>query len=212
MTRFDAIIVPGGGVRDGGILPPWAANRFDRVVEIHKGEPIVCLSGGTVHRPPPLDSAGRPIFEAVAGARYLMSRGVDPKLIYTETSSYDTIGNALFARLLHTDPRNWKRLLIITSAFHLDRTRQIFRWIFSLAPHSSYELEFEGTPDAGMPAADLAFRRARERASLEAVRDLAPRLRDIVAAHQWLFTEHRAYAAAAFETVPTRDPDLERTY
>ena len=173
---------------------------------------MVCLSGGTVHRPPPLDPAGRPIFEAVAGARYLMSRGVDPKLIYTETSSYDTIGNALFARLLHTDPREWKRLMVITSEFHMERTREIFRWIFSLAPHGGYDVEFEGAPDAGMPDTDLALRRARERAGLEAVRGLESRLRDIAAVHRWLFAEHRAYAATAFDAAPTRDPDLERIY
>ena len=212
MTRPDAIIVPGGGVRDGGILPPWVVNRFDRALELHNSEPIVCLSGGTVHRPPPLDPEGRPIFEAVAGARYLMSRGVDPKLIYTETSSYDTIGNALFARLLHADPRQWKRLLIITSEFHLDRTRQIFRWIFSLTPDRGYELQFDSVHNTGMPDADLTFRQARERASLEAVRALESRLQDIEAVHHWLFTEHKAYAAPAFEAVPTRDPDLERVY
>jgi len=212
VTRFDAIIVPGGGVREGGILPPWVTSRFDRALEVYKGRPIVCLSGGTVHRPPPLDPAGRPMFEAVAGARYLMSRGVDPALIYTETSSYDTIGNALFARLLHTDPREWKRLLIITSAFHLDRTRQIFRWIFSLAPGRGYEMQFESAPDTGMSDTDLAFRQSRERASLEAVRILELQLRSVEAVHQWLFTEHQAYAAAAFDAAPTRDPDLERIY
>lgn len=212
MTRPDALIVPGGGVRQGGVLPPWAANRFDRAIEIHKGEPIVCLSGGTPHRAPPLDAAGRPIFEAVAGARYLMSCGVDPKLIYTETSSYDTIGNALFTRLLHTDTRGWKRLVVITSAFHMDRTRQIFRWIFSLAPERGYELEFDSAPDTGMSDADLAFRQARERASLESVRALEPRLRDMAAVHRWLFTEHLAYAASAFESVPKSDADLERVY
>jgi hypothetical protein len=141
-----------------------------------------------------------------------MSRGVHPDLIYTETSSYDTIGNALFARLLHTDPREWKRLVVITSAFHMDRTREIFRWIFALAPHGGYELEFDSVPDTGMSDADLALRRERERTSLEAARGLEVRLRDIAALHQWLFTEHQAYAASALANARERDADLERVY
>jgi hypothetical protein len=206
----DAIIIPGGGVREDGVLPAWAVKRFDRAMELHAGEPIICLSGGTVHRPPPLDSMGRPVFEAVAGARYLVSRGVDPKLIYIEIASYDTIGNALFARLMHTDPRGWRRLLVITSEFHMDRTREIFRWIFSLAPDCGYELAFESTPDAGMPAADLEFRRAREQASLAALRALAPRFREIACVHEWLFTEHNAYSAHA--APPLGDGQLQRVY
>jgi hypothetical protein len=205
----DAIIIPGGGVREGGVLPQWAVERFDRAIELHAGEPVICLSGGTVHRPPPLDSTGRPVFEAVAGARYLASRGLDPKLIYTEIASYDTIGNALFARLMHTDPRGWRRLLVITSEFHMGRTREIFRWIFSLAPDRGYELAFESTPDAGMPAPDLEFRRAREQASLAALRALAPRFRELAAVHAWLFTEHNAYAAA---WPPLGDGQLQRVY
>ncbi len=210
MSGRDAIIVPGGGVREGGTLPPWAAKRFDRAIELHAGQPIICLSGGTVHRPPPLSSSGHPVLEAIAGARYLVARGIDPKLIYTETASYDTIGNALFARLLHTDPRGWKRLLVITSEFHMQRTCEIFRWIFSLAPECGYELAFESTPDAGMAAADLEFRRAREQASLAALRALAPRFRELAAVHEWLFTEHNAYAAAG--APPSGDRQLQRVY
>jgi hypothetical protein len=210
VSGWDAIIIPGGGVREGGVLPPWSAKRFDRAMELHAGEPILCLSGGTVHRPPPLDAAGRPIFEAVAGARYLVSRGAPPELIYTEIASYDTIANALFARLMHTDPRAWKRLLVITSEFHMERTSEIFRWIFSLPPDSGYRLTFESAPDAGMTAADLNFRRAREKASLAAVRALAPRLRDIAAVHEWLFTKHKAYAAD--QSTPLGDAQLQRVY
>ncbi len=49
--QFDAVIVPGGGVRSGGKLPPWVENRFDRALEIAAGGYIIALSAGTVHRP-----------------------------------------------------------------------------------------------------------------------------------------------------------------
>jgi len=62
--------------------------------------------------------------------------------------SYDTIGNALFTRQMHTDVMNWRRLLILTSKFHMKRSKAIFDWVFSLDPPSTpYQLSFYGTLD-----------------------------------------------------------------
>ncbi len=46
--------------------------------------------------------------------------------IWAETASLDTIGNAYFARVIHTDPAGLRRLLVVNSAFHMPRTRMIF--------------------------------------------------------------------------------------
>src|SRR3954447_13272365 len=78
MDVCDGILVLGGGVREGGGLPPWVVGRFERALEINSTAPIVCLSAGTVHRPPPLNPEGYPIMESVAGAAYLLGRGVPP--------------------------------------------------------------------------------------------------------------------------------------
>ena len=60
--------------------------------------------------------------------------------ILAETCSYDTIGNAFFARTVHTDPRGLRRLLIVNSKFHMPRTEAIFRWVFGAAPDCGYDL------------------------------------------------------------------------
>ena len=125
-SRYDAILVPGGGVGPGGELPLWVRRRLDRAMQIHDREYLITLSAGTTHKPPPLDERGFPIFESIAAARYLVQRGVDAGKILTETSSYDTLGNAYFSRVIHVQPRDFKRLLVITSAFHMARTESIF--------------------------------------------------------------------------------------
>lgn len=193
-VAYDAILIAGGGVRDGGELPPWIRRRFDRAMELHSGEHLIALSGGTVHRPPPLDSAGFPILESIAGARYLMKRGVLASKILVETSSYDTIGNALFARLIHTDPRGFRRILMITSEFHMERTVEIFRWVFAASPDHGYDLHFEATENTGIAAADLEARRPQEQSRISDLQPLKERLRTLPDIHQWLFTEHAAYA------------------
>ena len=57
MPDFDAIAIPGGGVRAGGELPPWVTPRLDRALAIARSAYSMPLSGGTPHRIPPWTSA-----------------------------------------------------------------------------------------------------------------------------------------------------------
>jgi hypothetical protein len=191
---FDAIAILGGGVRPGGELPPWAQARFDRALERASGEVFLCLSAGTTHRPPPLED-GYPIAESVAGARYLIQRGIMPGRIRIEALSLDTIGNAYFAKLLHIDPAGWTRLLVVTSEFHMPRARAIFEWIFGFET-GRYYLAFDASPDAGMSEAALALRRDKEQRALESLETLKQSIRSLPQLHEWIFREHAAYSAA----------------
>jgi hypothetical protein len=193
MSNYDAILVPGGGVREGGRLPLWVRRRLDLAIQLIGGASIVTLSAGTTHRPPPLDEAGFPIFESVTAARYLIDAGVPPDRVLVETHSYDTIGNAFFSRVIHIDPRGMRRLLVITSDFHLARTQTVFNWVYRLTPALPYELGFRSVPDDGMDQSVLTERQAKERKSLEELTALAQRLTTLPDFHRWLFTEHDAY-------------------
>jgi hypothetical protein len=196
LSAYDAIVIPGGGVRDDGVLPAWVIARFDRAIELAADAWLMPLSAGTPYRPPPLDERGFPIFEARAGAEYLESRGVDPRRILIEESSYDTIGNAYFSRVVHIVPRGFRRVLVITSAFHMPRTEAVFRWVYSL-DSGCCSVDFESVPDVGIDAGALAARIAKERTSLETFGEVRARIGTLAELHRWLFTEHAAYRAGA---------------
>ncbi len=154
------------------------------------------LSGMTVHKAPPLDQRGRPIAEAAAAAHYMIQHGAPPEKIFQECASLDTIGNAYFARVIHTDPRGWRKLLIINSDFHMPRTQLIFRWIFGLEPiDQPYQLTFEATASKQVQGTARMARFEREEESIRILGPVIERCRDMSALHQWLFTEHGAYAA-----------------
>lgn len=205
---YDAIIVPGGGVRESGHVPPWVKKRLDRAVELHQEDYIITLSAGTVHKAPLLDAQGFPVFEAVAGARYMVELGVAPEKILCETTSYDTIGNAYFSRVIHAEPRQFKRLLIITSNFHMERTQAIFRWIYGLIPLADspipeYQLCFEAVPDVNddLDEVTIQIRAEKERKGWQRILNMQEKIRTLPDFHQWLFTRHGAYAVA---TPPVR--------
>jgi len=208
---YDAIVVLGGGVRAGGELPTHAQRRLDLALARELGEPIVILSAGTAHRPATLDRDGRLIYESTAGARYLIERGIAPERIFCETTSYDTIGNAYFARVQILDPMGWRRLLVITSEFHMARSEAVFQWIFGLDCPKSYELEFAASPDDGLSAAAMSARRAHEVTALQHVLTLQPRLTSLRAVATWLFTGHGQYQAIR-ESALVDDGELLESY
>ena len=172
-VRFDCILVLGGGVPPGPRTQlPFVANRCDAAAlvrdchdDTHKPA-ILCLSAGTAHAPQRISADGLPVWEATASAAHLIDRGVPPSAVFVETTSYDTIGNAYFARVCHTDHAGWRRLLVITSEFHMDRSSAIFEWVYSatpLPPGMPYKpLIFLATPDDGLTGEAVGARAARE--------------------------------------------------
>jgi hypothetical protein len=193
MPEFDAILIPGGGLTPAGALTPFVRARLDRALA-YSADFYVPLSAGTPHLPPPHDARGYPVFEAIPAAQYLHQRGVPKSQILVEISSYDTIGNAFFARTVHTDPRGLRRLLIVNSEFHMPRTEAIFRWVFGATPNCGYDLAFESTENIGLSPDALDARAERERASLAVVRSLASSIVTLSGIHRWIFAEHGAYA------------------
>jgi uncharacterized SAM-binding protein YcdF (DUF218 family) len=202
----DLIIIPGGGLLADSSLPPWTVARLEAALAIRTTEPILTLSAGSPHKP------GNTISEAKAATAYLLGKGVAPTDLLEENLSLDTIGNALFARLLHTSPRGYRRLHVITSEFHLPRTQACFDWIFSAeGPDAGYVLTYQASPDVGLAPAAVAARQAKERAAIDLRAPERARLRTLAAIHEWLFTHHEAYAVGLRPT-PVTDPLLLASY
>ena len=210
--QFDAILVLGGGVP---LAPrkqlPFVAARCQAAAAIWREAAtkpkILCLSAGTAHCPQLLDARGSVVFEATASAAELIDAGVDAQDVYVETTSFDTIGNAFFARTDHCSLAGWKRLLIITSEFHMQRTRAIFDWVFGATPHEGFELSFLATPDAALTPEAVAARAERETKSAINVREkLVPTYTTLSGVREFLVTKHDLYAARGLVARGSRRP------
>jgi uncharacterized SAM-binding protein YcdF (DUF218 family) len=221
VESLDAIIVLGGGVPESIDHPPvYVEKRCDDAIDIfHMRQnqvPILCLSAGTAHLPQLLGSDGLPVWESTASASYLLNKGIPSHFVYVETTSYDTIGNAYYTRTTHTDINGWRKLLIITNEFHMDRTIAIFDWIFlscsgitnegppkkrkgnksNNQSSNQYELFYLDSPNVGLSSEAVHARKEREAASARTVREkLAPTRTTLKDVYQFLTQDHALYTA-----------------
>ena len=210
--QFDAILVLGGGVP---LAPrkqlPFVAARCQAAAAIWRAAAtkpkILCLSAGTAHCPQLLDARGSVVFEATASAAELIDAGVDEEDVFVETTSFDTIGNAFFARTDHCSLAGWRRLLVITSEFHMARSKATFDWVFGATPHEGFKLSFLATPDAALSPDAVAARAERETKSAINVREtLAPTHRTLAEVREFLVTKHDLYAARGLVARGSRRP------
>ncbi len=116
--------------------------------EIHpqlKGRLDVALGfGSTLKNPHYIVSGGKtnqnvPKTEAKAMSEYLISNGVNRKQIFLEERSMDTIGNAYFSRLLLKKLGDPSNIFVITSCYHMNRSKFIFDYCFGNGFRLNYE-------------------------------------------------------------------------
>ena len=196
-----AIVVLAGGIDDNFEVHPWVAARLDAAAMAYryKKVPIICLGGGTYHKPTPVNKHGRVVHECTACAEYLLRAGVEAVDIYKEWASYDTIANGLFAFQHFLVPMQISSALVITSEFHMPRTMAIFDHMCFLHDkvHACY-LQYHSTGNCMQP--DMLEARAdRERQSLaKYIADVRDRYRTIEQFLKWVYTEHACYNVSPY--------------
>jgi len=183
---------------------------------------VLLLGAGTPHKRPVLDAAGFVLHESTAYASFLMRRGLPASHLLKETSSYDTVGNAYFSATMHAAPAAWRRLAVVTSDFHMPRTRAIFDACYALAgadlagDAAHFALDYHPVSDEGLFAPGVLQARAtKEAASAHTWRaDVAP-MRSLADLHAWLFATHLCYSVSRqheFGREKDLDPRLAATY
>ncbi|KAG8470237.1 hypothetical protein KFE25_008658 [Diacronema lutheri] len=219
--RPDVVLVLAGGVDRRGATHCTVAERLRAAANASKalgGCPVVLNGGGTTWKPRYVDRNGFSIPEAALMAVQLEREGgLRHELLYPESFSDDTIGNAFFARVMHTDLRpEWRDLLVITSQFQMARTQAIYTWIFSLEPRPAarpYRLRFESVRDDCLDPHVLALRRAKEADSLHKL-EAGPlmRMRTLAEAHEFIFRRHSGYSVRGVTSKQPLDSALADTY
>ncbi len=121
----DVIVLLGGGAAAGvrdvdgdGQLGGSSANRLLTAVRLQRSLQLpVLLSGGPV-----LTGSAD---ESAVYRRIMTALGVDEAMIFVDGKSRNTAENAAFSSEICRS-RSWRRLIVVTSAFHMPRAVQYF--------------------------------------------------------------------------------------
>ena len=133
------IVVLGGGIDLNGNLPPHVYQRLDEAILLFKKHPgsRIVLSGKYSF----LYGKQKPnLTEAEKMAEYLIGQGIRKIDILLEKLSKDSIGNAYYLKKSIFIPQKELEAIVVTSGYHLERTRYIFKKIFG----RSYSFKFIG--------------------------------------------------------------------
>lgn len=210
--KIELILVLAGGLNEEGKLHEWVIRRLDKAIELYKKNhcPIICCGGGTYHKAPYLNNKGFVIHESTECVNYLVQKDIDKTDIRREWSSYDTIANAFFSLTSHVSCLNIKNIAIITSDFHIERSKEIFDWVYNLN-NNSFKLFYYSVTDFGLDKTMLKSRKEREKKSRENVINLKKNIKTIEQFYNWFYKEHNAYNNN-FLTIETISGECKSSY
>jgi uncharacterized SAM-binding protein YcdF (DUF218 family) len=148
--QSDVIVVLAGGITDDGMLPVVVKKRIDlakKLFDAGLAKKILMSGRWSVYR----ESHLPPRTEATAMAEYAQQLGVSPSAILKEEQSNTTLKNAYFVKKLFLQPNQWRRLVVVTSDFHLPRTK----YIFSTLLGAEYQIAYRAAKTNYLPLKKL---------------------------------------------------------
>ena len=132
------ILVLSGGVSRSGRLPHFVRLRLDEAYkQYHAGiAPTITVTGKWSY----LLEKNPDTTEADAMKAYLTKLGIPEHAIFTETESFDLISSILCTYRKFIKPRRWKRIIVISSAFHEERVKYVWRKLVPETVHASFHV------------------------------------------------------------------------
>ena len=189
IKKKDAIIILGGGIELDGSLPKTPQLRVEKGVDLYKQgvAPYLVMSTKWSF----LNEYIPPRTEAAAMKEYAITLGVPEKSILMEEKSTDTIGNAYFVKVDLLKPHKWKNIVVVTSEYHIARSRYLFHKICG----SGYTIEFVSSNN-GIPPKDLPEKVALQKKLLALAKKLLDSVQegDDETIKKLLYTKHPGYA------------------
>ena len=134
---FHAVIVLANLIDQKGNLNDESFARMETAISAFKNkEAKFIVTTGWAYR---CDS---PIFIAEAMRKHaLIQHGIPHESVIADIQSRDTVGDAIFTKRNLAIPRGWFKLLVVTSQYHVERTKEIFSFIYG----PKYSIEVRGS-------------------------------------------------------------------
>lgn len=127
LPAADAIIALGGGVDIHGRPTSSTLHRIHTAISLYEAQ-----------RAPHLVFSGRwsshllqvpPLTEAEAMQRHAFEHQIPSDDISLENNSANTAGNAYYCKVDIIEPRDYRKIILVTSPAHMERSRLMFEWV-----------------------------------------------------------------------------------
>jgi uncharacterized SAM-binding protein YcdF (DUF218 family) len=140
-TQYDTAIVLGGGRDSSETLNLRTVSRLRKAIELFRADLFrsIILSGGISFSAP----TGTIRSEASLMRDWLLNEGIPDSVMHLEESSTDTLGNAYFSKEQLLIPNVWRSIVVVTSAFHVERCKYLFQKVLG----SNYKISFAECSD-----------------------------------------------------------------
>jgi len=133
--KFDCIIVLANYMDAQGVLNDESKARVEFALELFTKWPDAhIITSGWAYRK---DST---ICIGDALKWYSVEIGIPEEKIIVDVQSKDTVGDAIFTKVNVVMPQGWKKIAVVTSDYHVNRTKEIFTFIFG----PEYEIQVWG--------------------------------------------------------------------
>lgn len=123
---YDAIIVLANLMDPAGRLNDETCARLTKAGDLLRTHdaPLIVPCGWAYR-----DDSDICIADAMA-AHAVRDMAIPESKILTETASRDTVGDAVFTKRNLANPIGWQRIVVVTSAYHSVRAREIFSFVY----------------------------------------------------------------------------------
>ncbi len=123
---YAAIIVLGNLMSKEGVLNIESSLRVDAAVNaFNRNEAPVIVTCGWAYRDDSDITIGDAMKAYANSVKCLPDSAVIP-----ETTSRDTVGDAIFTKKYLAEWKDWREILVVTSDYHAERTQEIFRFVY----------------------------------------------------------------------------------
>ena len=210
-NKINLICVLAGGIQNNGDVNEFVKARLDKAIELYNkynNSYILVLGGGTYHKTPHINKEGFVVHESTCCAIYLNNNGIPGYHIMREWSSYDTIANGFFAFTNYINILDIDILYVITSEFHIERSKLIFDY-FNKLFNKNITIYYKETYN-NLDDNTLKIRRDREKSSiLNFKKNFLENKKSLNEFVLWFYTKHKAYASIINYI---KDDTINKTY
>lgn len=217
-SKFKPIFVLAGGNKNDNEPHEFVKKRLDRAVELYQlnskkliKSKIICMGGGTYHKPPNLTNNGFVKHESTICANYLIEKKIPSSDILKEWFSYDTIANGYFAFNNFILPFDFNNIIIISSDFHINRVKVIFNYLKIIFKKRDLVIKYFDT-NSYVSNEVYKIREERENNSIiNFQKNIIGKINNLYDFSIWFFTEHNSYKSK-LEIKYSKDNNLKNTY